>query len=55
MIFKKLLAILVEIVTGRRCERCKHNCAGVCVHPSDEMYKRCGESIYPCGFEKREG
>ena len=55
MIFKKLLAILVEIVTGRRCERCKYNADGMCVHPSDKVYTECGRSIYPCGFEKREG
>lgn len=55
MIFKKLLATLVEIVTGRRCDRCRHNADGLCVHPSDKMYKECGRRIYPVGFEKREG
>lgn len=52
--FKRLLAILVETITGRRCERCKHYSGGACAHPSDKMYKACGERIYPCGFEKWE-
>ena len=55
---KKIIAWLVEIVTGKRCENCEHYRPGRvrdhCVHPDARLGKRCQHSIYPCGFEKRE-
>lgn len=56
---KARLARLVEIVTGRRCENCKHNryhvAGDTCKLPWRPLRRRCREKIYPYGYEKREG
>ena len=54
MTIKDYMAYAVEIITGKRCENCKHNRIG-CKNPDDALGKRCREGIYPWGFEKREG
>ena len=54
MFIKNFLAKLVEKITGRKCTRCKHNCAGICCHPSDAMYMECWHGITRKGYEKRE-
>lgn len=58
MILRYLFARLVEIVTGRRCENCKHNryhvAGDTCEHPNRPLGCRCQRSIYPIGREKEE-
>lgn len=51
MSIKYYLARLVEKITGKKCSRCRHNCGGRCVHPSDGMYMRCWHGITRPGFE----
>lgn len=53
MFIKNYLAMLVEKITGRKCTRCRHNCAGRCCHPDGRMFMRCWDSITRPGFEKR--
>lgn len=53
MSIKRILARLVEKITGKKCSRCRHNCGGRCVHPSDGMYMRCWHGITRPGYEER--
>lgn len=53
MFIKNLLTRLVEKITGHKCSRCRYNCAGRCVHPSDSMFMRCWHSITRPGFTGR--
>lgn len=53
MSIKYLLTKAAEKITGRKCARCKHNCGGCCIHPSDRMFKKCWQSITRPGFEKK--
>lgn len=51
--FKRFLSRLWEKKTGRKCSRCKYNCAGHCTHPSDDMFTKCWHSITRPGFAGR--
>lgn len=51
--FKRFLTRLWENKTGRKCSRCKYNCADHCTHPSDEMFTKCWHSITRPGFAGR--
>lgn len=55
---KNWLARVVEIITGQRCEHCKHNryhAAGdTCEHPCRDLACRCQHSIYPIAWEKED-
>lgn len=53
MFIKSYLSQLVEKITGRKCTRCRHNCAGRCCHPVGRMFMRCWHSITRPGFEMR--
>lgn len=53
MIIKKFFAILVEIVTGRRCGKCRYFAADECKHPSSRTGWKCQHGIFPVGYEKR--
>lgn len=57
-IIKKWLARAVEIVTGRRCENCKHNryhvAGDTCKLPWRPLRSRCQHGIYPIGWEKED-
>lgn len=50
---KRFLTRLWEKKTGRKCSRCKYNCAGHCTQPSDEMYMKCWHSITRPGYTGR--
>lgn len=52
MIIKFTLQKIVEIIMGKRCEKCKYNNGLLC-----ENIKRtdCQTRIFPVGFEKKEG
>ena len=54
MFIKSYLSQLVEKITGRKCTRCRHNCAGRCCHPDGRMFMRCWDSITRPGFEYSE-
>ena len=51
--FKRFLTRLWEKKTGRKCSRCKYNCAGHCTHPSEEMFTKCWHSITRPGYTGR--
>lgn len=51
--FKRFLTRLWENKTGRKCSRCKYNCACHCTHPSDEMFTKCWHSITRPGYTGR--
>lgn len=53
MIIKKFFAILVEIVTGRRCSKCRYFAAGECYRPSSWVSWKCQTGVYPVGYEKK--
>lgn len=55
MLIKRLLARLVEKITGKKCSRCRYNCVGHCTHPSDSMFMRCWHGITRPGYEPRPG
>lgn len=55
MLIKKFLAQLVEKITGKKCSRCRYNCAGHCTHPSDSMFRRCWHGITHPGYKPRPG
>lgn len=42
---------LIGKLTGKRCSRCKHNCAGRCVHPREDMFSKCWHNPLRPGFE----
>ncbi len=52
MHIKIFLGKIVEKLTGRRCNRCRHNCKGHC-RRSKKAYMKCWHSITKPGFEKR--
>lgn len=52
-VVKNFISTMVEKLTGRKCSRCKHNCGGICCHPSDSMFTRCWHGITRPGFKKR--
>lgn len=53
MRIKEFLTRLVEKWTGRKCSRCRYNCAGHCTHPSDGMYMKCWHSLTRPGYTGR--
>ena len=53
MSIKSTLTKAAEKITGRKCNRCRHNCKGRCAHPDGRMFMRCWQSITRPGFEKR--
>lgn len=53
MRIKEFLTRLVEKWTGRKCSRCRYNCAGHCIHPSDGMYMKCWHSLTRPGYTGR--
>lgn len=53
MIIKKFFAILVEIITGRHCSKCRHYAADFCYHPDGYISRKCQRGIFPVGYEER--
>ena len=53
MSIKRFLARLVEKITGRKCSRCRYNCAGRCCHPDGRMFMRCWHGITRPGYKDR--
>lgn len=51
MSLKRKVQIIVETLTGRKCENCKYNSGIFCKSPKD---KKCISSIYPIGYEPKE-
>lgn len=51
---KLATAVVVEALTGRRCEKCEHYAKGSCWHPDFETRDRCITSIRPVGFTRKE-
>ena len=49
-----LAAVIVEALTGRVCESCKHFAKGSCWHPDVETRDDCETSIFPVGYEPME-
>lgn len=43
---------VAEMVTGKHCEKCKHNRGFECTHPNPKVSKKCRLGIFPAGFEK---
>jgi len=50
MNFKTKLQILVEKITGKCCEKCKHNRNGICTHHKNTD---CCKRIFPIHWEKK--
>ena len=53
MSIKSTMTKAAEEITGRKCNRCLHNCKGRCCHPDGAMFWKCWQSITRPGFEKR--
>ena len=51
MKIKRIIQKVVEFLTNRKCENCKHNKGITCCSPKGW---ECGKSIFPIGFEKKE-
>jgi hypothetical protein len=47
-----LIKKLAHKITGRKCSRCRHNCAGRCAHPWEKMFAKCWNSLHRPGFEQ---
>ena len=54
MKLKKIIAAIVEALTGRRCEKCEHYAKGSCWHPDFETRDKCITSIRPVGYKRKE-
>lgn len=51
MSIKRKLQIVVEFLTNRKCEECKHNKGFLCDSPKG---KKCVSNIFPIGYERKE-
>lgn len=51
---KLATAVVVETMTGRRCEKCEHYAKGSCWHPDFETRDRCITSVRPVGYTRKE-
>jgi hypothetical protein len=49
----RVLQIIVEKITGRTCDKCKHCISGVFCN-NMTSYEKCVKGIFPKGFEKRD-
>ena len=54
MKFRYKIGKAVEILTGRRCEKCKHNQGIFCEHPDWRKGEKCRNGIFPVGYERRD-
>ena len=53
MTLKKIIADIVEALTGRSCKKCEHYAKGSCWHPDFETRDKCITSIRPVGFKRK--
>lgn len=53
--FKYIPTRLAEMVTGRKCSRCRNNILGNCWHHDDCMFGQCWPTVTRPGFETRNG
>lgn len=49
---KNMIGLLVEIISGRRCKRCRYNGGFFCKR-LDSKGDKCREKLYPYGYERR--
>ena len=50
---RKLLQIIIEKITGKTCDKCKHCINGISCD-NFARYEECCTKIYPVGFEPKE-
>ncbi len=50
---RKLLQIIIEKITGKTCDKCKHCIDGISCD-NYQRYCECVTSIFPVGFEPKE-
>lgn len=50
---KNKIGKILEVISGRRCERCRYNSFIFCKR-DDAKGKKCREKIYPYGYEKKK-
>lgn len=51
MKLRDILQIIIEALSGKTCDKCKHNVNGLCTY---DKYSDCVDSIYPKGFEAKD-
>lgn len=50
---RKLLQIIIEKITGKTCDKCKHCINGISCD-NFARYEECCTRLYPVGFEPKE-
>ena len=50
---RKLLQIIIEKITGKICDKCKHCINGISCD-NLAQYEECCTKLYPIGFESKE-
>lgn len=50
---RKLLQIIIEKITGKTCDNCKHCINGISCN-NLVRYEKCCTKLYPAGFDPKE-